>query len=208
MIQRGPRSVAAVRMRCVSHVPDESVDTARTEPGPNCGQTFSRFSLKRRNSAFHPQGHRQAGRRNHPSAGAEAKARPTHSRPTRTLLISPRTGFIGGPGASFPSFNENATGYAIKDCASNTVSHSQRASNHNTESLADVLEETVSHSQRASNDNYFSRIVSGRRLYPILKEHQITTLTDENDPLLHCIPFSKSIKPSAWMAGPPAQKRT
>ena len=54
--------------------------------------------------------------------------------------------------------------------------------------------DTVSHSQRASNHNPERGHPPRQGLYPILKEHQITTVSAALVSVAYCIPFSKSIK--------------
>ena len=71
--------------------------------------------------------------------------------------------------------NHNTGGFLAKTVR--TVSHSQRASNHNVAGCFTSATATVSHSQRASNHNLPLLTAWRGRLYPILKEHQITTVS-------------------------------
>ena len=65
-----------------------------------------------------------------------------------------------------------------------TVSHFKRASNHN--DFLDLLGErvTVSHFKRASNHNRSARVRVNDALFPISKEHQITTICAPSNDVL------------------------
>ena len=75
-----------------------------------------------------------------------------------------------------------------------TVSHFKRASNHNLVAFGPNRVATVSHFKRASNHNLAGAETVARELFPISKEHQITTLLALKLSPVNCFPFQKSIK--------------
>ena len=75
-----------------------------------------------------------------------------------------------------------------------TVSHFNRASNHNYLSRFDFDLVTVSHFNRASNHNRQLPRYSLYKLFHISIEHQITTLSLHLCPARYCFTFQQSIK--------------
>ena len=76
----------------------------------------------------------------------------------------------------------------------NTVSHFKRASNHNQAPRRRTYGTTVSHFKRASNHNTNAWWHKALVLFPISKEHQITTTYLARISFIDCFPFQKSIK--------------
>jgi len=82
-----------------------------------------------------------------------------------------------------------------------TVPDSQRASNHNRVWVRGDRNLTVPDSQRASNHNICGVFPPVAILFPILKEHQITTDKEQTMPSYNCSRFSKSIKSQRSVCG-------
>ena len=144
---------------------------------------------------LHPQGHRQAIRRHHPPARAQAKARTSESRPARTVLKNRKT---GRPRCRFSHFSSPVFfGRWLASKGGKTANsgrHCQRTSNHNGRAMRFSPNVVVAIVKEHQITTARPRRFKLGLVVAIVKEHQITTHSHKCGGGSKWSPLSKNIK--------------